>query len=397
MASHVTPGATCPCCGSTAAAPFYRTSDIPVQSNLLATTRDEALALPRGELALAFCHACGFITNTAFDPASQELTAKYEATQGFSATFNTFARSLAERWARQYLRPGQTALEIGCLLGEFTQLLHEASGGKCRAIGIDPVLPAASPPGAPVTLIPDYYSEKYADLPADLIVCRHTLEHIPDAGGFVRMIRRAIGTRDETVVAIEVPDTLRVLREGAFWDLYYEHCSYFTPGSLARLFRASGFDLIDVRREFDDQYLILEARPSTRPTPPRFDLEDDLAAVTEAVAGFPAASERLISRWRRVIDETISEGKRVALWGSGSKAVGFLSTLGIADDRVPYVVDINPRKQGTFLPGTAQRIVGADAMRDFRPDVVIVMNPVYRDEIRRDLDARGLKPDVVAL
>jgi hypothetical protein len=232
---------------------------------------------------------------------------------------------------------------------------------------------------------------------ADLVVCRHTLEHIPNAGEFVRIIRRAIGQRREAVVAIEVPDTLRVLTDGAFWDLYYEHCSYFTPGSLARLFRSASFDLIDLRREYDDQYLILEARPAERTTRMKFDLEDDLAAVTEAVRGFPAAFERQLARWRRVIEENLAEGNRVALWGSGSKAVGFLSTLGVTDDRVPYVVDINPRKQDTFLPGTGQRIVGPDALRQYRPDVVIVMNPVYRDEIRNDLDARGLRPAILTL
>src|SRR5918993_1478702 len=118
----------CPCCNATGLAPFYDVPGIPVTSNLLAPTRQEALQLPRGDLRLAACPACGFITNTAFDPATQEHSAKYEATQGFSATFNTFAKKLAERWARDYLKPGKTALEIGCLLGEFTTLLHEVSG-----------------------------------------------------------------------------------------------------------------------------------------------------------------------------------------------------------------------------------------------------------------------------
>jgi hypothetical protein len=385
----------CRCCHSTGLAPFYDVPGIPVTSNLLAPTREQALQLPRGDLRLAACAACGFITNTAFDPATQQHSARYEATQGFSATFNTFAKKLAERWARDYLKPGQTALEIGCLIGEFTRLLHEVSG--CNAIGIDPVLEKASDPGSAVRLIPDYYSEKYADLPADLVVCRHTLEHLAGVGDFVRMIRQVIGERRETVVAIEVPDTLPILQHGAFWDLYYEHCSYFTPGSLARLFRSAGFDLIDLRREYDDQYLILEARPADGPTRPRFDLEDDLAAVTEAVSGFPAAAERQVARWRRVIDETLAEGKRVALWGSGSKAVGFLTTLQVGHERLPLVVDINPRKQGSFLPGTGQQIVAPAALLDERPDVVIVMNPVYVPEIRAALDSMGLKPELMAL
>jgi hypothetical protein len=64
---------------------------------------------------------------------------------------------------------------------------------------------------------------------------------------------------------------------------------------------------------------------------------------------------------------------------------------------VPLVVDVNPRKQNTFLPGTAQRIVGPDALNGYKPDVVIVMNPIYSDEIRRDLESRGLRPEVMTL
>lgn len=389
------PSSRCPACetGELQAA-FYRVDRIPVQSNLLATTREEAVHLARGNLSLAFCPGCGFITNTAFDTQSQELSAKYEATQGCSGTFNTFAKSLAARWAKDYLDPGKTALEIGCGRGEFVTLLHQVSG--CKTIGLDPVLEASTSPDEPVLLIADRYSEKYADLPADLIVCRHTLEHIPDAGAFVRMIRKSIGDRGDVTVAIEVPDTLRVLNEGAFWDVYYEHCSYFTPGSLARLFRRAGFDLIDLRREYDDQYLILEARP-VNSSKPKFDLEDDLAAVTEAVAAFPSAAERQLSRWTRVIDETIGDGKRVALWGSGSKAVGFLSTLGVNDVRIAHVVDINPKKQNTFLPGTGQRIVSPRALLDDPPQAVIVMNPVYTSEIRAELSRIGLAPELFAL
>ena len=53
--------------------------------------------------------------------------------------------------------------------------------------------------------------------------------------------------QNPTLVFFEVPDTMRILREGAFWDIYYEHCSYFTPGSLARRFRRTGFDINELK------------------------------------------------------------------------------------------------------------------------------------------------------
>ena len=64
---------------------------------------------------------------------------------------------------------------------------------------------------------------------------------------------------------------------------------------------------------------------------------------------------------------------------------------------VEHVVDINSRKQGTFLPGTGQQIVSPDTLIDYRPDVVIVMNPIYQEEVRRDLELRGLGSQIIAL
>ena len=377
---------------------FYDVDRVPVQSNLLMRTQAAALACPTRRLRLAHCPACGFITNAAFAFDTQELSANHEASQGYSPTFNAFAKSLAKRWAATHQLAGKDALEIGCGKGEFISLLCDVAG--CRGFGIDPTLDPARLPddlGGRVRFIADLYSEKYADLPADFICCRHTLEHIPATAAFVGMIRRAIGPREGVVVGFEVPDTLRVLREGAFWDLYYEHCSYFTAGSLARLFRAQGFDVLDVRREFDEQYLVLDARPAADTPTPALPAGKDLRITADAVGGFPAACAARIARWRMVIDDARAAGRRVALWGSGSKAVGFLSTLRASVDDVPYVVDLNPRKHDTHLPGTGQRIVAPQALTSYRPDVVIAMNPVYRDEIAQDLVGLGVRAELVTL
>ncbi len=95
-------------------------------------------------------------------------------------------------------------------------------------------------------------------------MCRHTLEHIRPVAEFLATIRRAVGDRRDVVILFEVPDVIRVLEEAAFWDVYYEHCSYFSAGSLARLFRSQGFEVLDARLEYDDQYVIVEARPAPR-------------------------------------------------------------------------------------------------------------------------------------
>ena len=86
----------------------------------------------------------------------------------------------------------------------------------------------------------------------------------------------------------------------------------------------------------------------------------------------------------------------MAIWGSGSKAVSFLAALP-RPELVGAVVDINPNRQGHAMPGTGHAILSPKGLASFRPDLVIVMNAVYRDEIARDLSALSLSPEIVTL
>jgi hypothetical protein len=192
-----------------------------------------------------------------------------------------------------------------------------------------------------------------------------------------------------------VPDVLRILHEGAFWDLYYEHCSYFTGATLARLLERHGLHVHRAGLGFDGQYVQIEASSGGGPGVARTPSASESAAqVDEAVAAFVQRIDELRRRWQSSFTEWSAGGRRVVLWGGGSKAVGFLTTLGLTDE-VAAVVDINPRKQGRFLPGSGHAVIAPDDLAVSPPDVVVVLNPVYVDEIRDALARRGLTPEVL--
>ncbi len=88
-----------------------------------------------------------------------------------------------------------------------------------------------------------------------------TLEHVHNTGEFIRDLRATVGDHPETVVFFMIPEITRILNLAAFWDVYYEHCSYFSPGSLARTFRRAGLDPIEVWTDYEDQYVLIAARP----------------------------------------------------------------------------------------------------------------------------------------
>jgi SAM-dependent methyltransferase len=387
----------CPNCAADGLEIVYSIDRIPVHSTINLSSREEAMKFPTGDLKLAFCNACGFLTNTVYDASLQEYSQNCEESQHVSPTFNKFAHELAARWVEQYKLRGKTILEVGCGKGEFLALMCEIGG--CHGIGIDPSYqPSRTPPKIAERLrfINDLYSEQYTSLEADCILCRHTLEHIGPTLDFIRMIRRAIGNRKDMLVLFELPDVTRILKETAFWDVYYEHCSYFSPGSLARLFRKAGFDLLELGRDYGDQYLLLAGKPADRPTARQLPLENDLQEMRSLVSAFKRDVKASIDGWRRMITDAHARGKKVVLWSALSKAVSFLTTTKVGN-AIEYAVDINPQRQGRFLPVTGQQIMAPSFLTQYQPDYIILMNPIYVREVQADLDRMSVPAKVLAV
>ena len=392
----------CPACDSSALRCFYELEAIPVHSCLMLESRDEALAYPKRPLELNFCDDCGFVFNAAFDASVHEYSTRYEETQSFSPRFNDFADELVDRLLDDWDLRGKSVLEIGCGKGEWLVKMVERGGG--HGIGIDPgYRPERTESSAAERLefIQDFYGPEYRHLHAELVACRHTLEHIGPVADFVRLVRETIGDRSETLVFFEVPDIYRVLEEQAFWDIYYEHCSYFSLGSLARLFERCDFAVHDLWTDFEDQYVCLVAKPTL--TGSRTPSEDrtkpaanDLDRLRAAVARYETELPLRMQGWRSDLEKSVKGNERVVLWGSGSKAVAYLTTLGVSDE-LEYIVDINPHKHGKFLAGTGHEIVSPDFLRQYRPHRVLVMNPVYVEEIRRDCADLGVEAEILSL
>ena len=391
-ASHV-----CPNCEIKKMSVFHEVKSVPVHSVLNMATREKALSYPRGDILLGFCGNCGFVSNVTFDAGKLEYSTDCEESQGFSPTFNKFSRRLAKYLIEKYDLHHKEILEIGCGKGEFLTLLCDL--GENRGVGFDPAYVKgrdASKAAERITFIQDFYSEKYAGYQADFVCCKMTLEHIHPTAEFVSMVRRAIGDRLNTIVFFQIPDVTRILRDCAFEDIYYEHCSYFSAGSLARLFRKCGFDVLHLTTEYDDQYLIIEAKPADPPTLPPLPQENDIEKLKSYVKGFQAKYQSKLLTWQKRLQEIRANDHRVVLWGSGSKAVSFLTTFQVRDG-IEYVVDINPYRQGTFMVGTGQEIVAPEFLKEYQPDIVIVMNPVYREEIQQDLNRMGLAPKLLTI
>lgn len=385
------PATACFACGSTDLAAFYEARGVPVHSCVLVEDAEAAERFPTGDVRLELCHGCGFIQNSLFEPSRVDYTQEYEETQSFSPTFRAFAEELVDDLDDRHDLDGARVLEVGCgSTAEFLALLCARTGAS--GVGIDPCHRAERrPDDVPVEVIPEHYTDDHDRLTGDLVLTRHTLEHIQPVREFVERLARSTARTPDAALFLEVPDTTRVLRETAFWDIYHEHCSYFTAASLTRLVAAGGFAVEEVGLGFGGQYLLLHARPGSEPGPadPADTVEDDVAGFADRVRG-------AIEHWEERLRTAAERGERVVLWGGGSKAVAFLTTIG-TPGLVAEVVDINPHKQGRVLPVTAHPVVAPADAASRGADLVIMMNGIYEREIREQLEALHVQAELVAL
>lgn len=385
----------CRSCGGSNTRAFYEARDVPVNSVLLLPSREQALGFPTGDIELRFCSNCGFIFNALFDPKAVEYSSRCEETQGYSETFRRWHEALAERLIQRHDLHDKEIIEIGCGKGEFLALLC-ALGGN-HGVGFDPAYVRERSLGANLAnleFVPQDYSPEYVTRRPDFVCCKMTLEHISNASEFIGHLRSSIDHARDAIVFFQVPNAWKILDDVAFWDVYYEHCSYYTPGSLARLFRGHGFDVLDTGVEYDGQYITIEARPARGNVTGAVGQLEDLPVIEHSVSRFSERLPAWLTLWRQRLRDYKEQNRRVVVWGSGSKGVTFLTSVDV-EGLVEYVVDINPNRHRHYMAKTGQEIVGPGFLASYHPDVVIVMNPIYRDEIDAEMRRRGVEAEIV--
>jgi hypothetical protein len=391
------PAGQCPSCASPLLVRVLDQRELPVHTSTLLSSRSEAVACPRADLSLDVCKACGLISNSAFDASRHDYSASYEEVQSFSPRFRAYAAELADQLVERHALAGRGVFEIGSGRGDFLAELVRRTHG--RGFAVDPSYrdgDLAPDLADRITIERAFFAAEQVPPDAGAVVCRHTLEHVHDVATFLREVRAGLDRTSGGLAIFEVPDTRRVLEERGFWDLYYEHCSYFTTGSLARAFRSAGLAPSRIERTFDDQYLLMTAT-AARGEPseplPEEETADEVVALAE---DFKSSLDEARLHWRERLHAARESGARIVIWGAGSKAVGFLSMLGVAD-AVDCAVDVNPDKHGMFMPGTGHEIVSPERLEALRPDLVLVMNPVYAEEIGSALARLGVETELLTV
>jgi SAM-dependent methyltransferase len=382
----------CPVCDGASFTTVIERPRVPVHQNLVLGSEREALEIPRGDLTMVACQTCGFVFNRTFDAGKLLYGAQYDNTQLASSVFQDHVNRLVRHIVDERGVRNAQIVEVGCGKGAFLRALVTEEGANNRGMGFDPSYVGPNQElGGRLRFERRFYDATCTDVPADAVVCRHVMEHVPEPLELLRAIFAALAQHPGARLFLETPCVACILKNDVVWDFFYEHCSLFTARSLTTACERAGFTVDSVDHVFGGQYLWLEAtnRPPDR-------VSQQPGRIPELSGRFAARQAQKLGQWQSTIRELAGAG-RLALWGAAAKGVTFANL--VDPDRAYFecLVDINPAKQGGYVAGTGHPIIAPAELAARGVSAAVLLNPNYRDEITAMLREQRLPIDVLDL
>jgi SAM-dependent methyltransferase len=328
---------------------------LPLFTNKTYASYEEAKNCICGKVNLVQSKESGFIYNLDFDSNLMHYDSTYNNEQGFSSIFLKHLHEVVDI-VKGEIHSNSKVLEIGCGKGLFLNLLKDQG---IDVIGFDPTYEGDDP-----NIIKDYFSDKYNHINADLVILRHTLEHIKDPFSFLHLLAKANNYKGK--ILIEVPTFDWISERSAFWDITYEHCNYFTEFSLGNMFKKSRTGDF-----FGGQYIYLVAELA----------QLKITITPGVIPEYDVDILKKLSYYKSFVDTNDS----IALWGGATKGLLFLNQCDPLGEKIEYVIDINPAKQNRFIAKTGHKIYSPNILDNSSIKTIMVVNENYFQEVKNSV------------
>lgn len=386
----------CRHCRSAVQLPFLDLGSAPPSNAYL--SRADLLAPERWyPLRLLVCTECWLVQTDDHTERDALFTQDYAYFSSFSRSWLEHARNFtATITADLGLTSDSMVAEIAANDGYLLQYM-QAAGIRCY--GVEPTASTAQAARSKgLTIIERFFGCDLADQlvaerrDADLLIANNVLAHVPDINDFVAGFARLL--KPDGVASFEFPHLLQMVQEGQFDTAYHEHYSYLSLTAVARVFSANGLEVFDVSElpTHGGSLRVFAQRQDTGTRTPypavaaMLSREASVGMTTPAFyTAFQTRAEAIKNGLVRFLLDAKRDGLRVGGYGAAAKGNTLLNFSGLRCDLLPYIVDLNPAKQGRYMPGSRIPIVDEAHLVANRPDVILILPWNLRAEITEQL------------
>jgi len=384
----------CRFCGATVEGVFADLGTSPLANSYLPPERVNAME-PFYPLRALVCGECFLVQLEEFQ-TPEAIFSDYAYFSSYSSSWIEHSRRYSEEMVtRLALSADSHVVEIASNDGYLLQFFHER---QIPVLGIEPaanVAKVALQKGIP-TLVEFFGVQTASSLAgessADLLLGNNVLAHVPDLNDFVAGMK--ILLKPGGVITMEFPHLMRLIEDNQWDTIYHEHFSYFSFLTVSRVFAAHGLRLFDVQElPTHGGSLRIYGAHVDDPDKPESDAARELAE-RERAAGYERLEtylgygQRVEADKRQILSFLIDlkqQGLSVVGYGAPAKGNTLLNYCGLRQDFIDYTCDLNPHKQGHFLPGSHIPIRSPEAILKDKPDVVLIMPWNLKDEIVEQL------------
>jgi SAM-dependent methyltransferase len=384
----------CRFCGAPLRDVFADLGMSPLANDYLPAERVNAME-PFYPLRALVCAKCFLVQLEQFE-TPERIFSDYAYFSSYSSSWLEHSRRYAEQMIERLALDGDSqVVEIASNDGYLLQFFAER---EISVLGVEPaanVAEVAVEKG--IQTVVEFFGEKVAaelapQSSADLLLGNNVLAHVPDLNDFVAGMRVLL--KPGGVITMEFPHLMRLMQDNQWDTIYHEHFSYFSFLTVSAVFAAHGLRLFDVQElpTHGGSLRIFAAHSEDgekRETDAARELaERERAAGYESLETYSGYGRRVEQDKRQILRFLIDlkeRGLRVAAYGAPAKGNTLLNYCGVRRDMIAYTCDLNPHKQGHFLPGSHIPIRSPEHLREDRPDVVVILPWNLKDEIVEQL------------
>lgn len=375
---------------------FLDLGDSPIANDLLGEM-DLSLCEPTYPLKVMVCQECSLVQLPAIAAREDLFRADYVYYSSYSTSWLAHCRDYADQIISGLsLTQNDLVVEVASNDGYLLKYFAE------QGISVLGIEPAADVAGVAIENdIPthvDFFGANLArslsfNAPPRLIIANNVLAHVPDIHDFVEGF--AIIANKETIITFEFPHLSSLIKNRQFDTIYHEHYSYLSITALAPIFHSHQLRIIDVEElstHGGSLRLYVVKQNSEMVATQR--VEEIVALELKLDPRNPEVTQKLQTDVNQIkvslLDELLrlkNLGVRIAAYGAAAKGNTLLNYVGLNSTDIDYVVDMNPHKQGKYLPGSRIPVVGIQHFRSNPPDVVLILPWNLASEIRKVIAA----------